>query len=515
MRNLRTAIDPDAPLHSVMIPEDWENNAATAILQLCPEHLLDASPIKTDVLIANWLFPLCEQATNFTAQHWESILLLKQACPNSVIWKNDPGQKPGIVINLAAFASTETGFNAQSYRHVLEVVADTLRVLHRQQANFINGELPFAELSPNHQNDLENQQLEFTAQPSAGIIYLSNLDACLAQLGYDYDSVDGRDVACCLACFATLLANTGCGADFLPLSPDWNALPELATTAKDIWALASDEPRSRLERIDTSFSTPGNPADLLLESESCGLAPIFSLLREDGLLAFSTLARLAHKGLTLESALAAALAGESIIHPPSAQAHYAMHQALAGFVTHMPARPNPITHPLSSKTTLCRGVKKPLPPRRKGITQKASIAGRGLFLRTGEYEDGTLGEISITPTKENAMVKGLLESLSQAVSIGLQYGAPLKEYVSTFAYSRFGVAGTVEGDPGALYATSFLDYSFRALSDIYLHEPLADAPNNLHASDEALPMLPLDLPDEGEKQTPPHHPRNSKFKLVS
>lgn len=515
MRNLQTAIDPDAPLYSVTIPEDWENNAATAILELCPEHQLDVSPIKADILIANWVFPLCEQTDQFTVEDWEHILLHRQACPNASIWKNDTSQKLGITINLAAFASAEAGFDARAYRHVLEIAGHTLRILYRQQANFMNGELPFTELTESIDKQSQNKQFDLTPQPSAGIIYLSNLDACLAQLGFDYDSHDGRDIACCLACFATLLANAGCGADFLPLSPDWNALPELTSTAKDIWALASEEPASRLERIDTSFSLPGNPTDLLLGSEACGLAPIFSPLREDGLLNFSTLARLAHKGLTLESALAASLAGEQLLTPPSQQAHYAMHQALAGFVTHMPARPNQITYPLSQKAMLTRGTKRPLPPRRKGITQKASIAGRGLFLRTGEYEDGTLGEISITPTKESAMVKGLLDSLSQAVSIGLQYGAPLQDYVSHFAYSRFGIAGTVEGDPNALYATSFLDYSFRVLSDVYLNESLADAPNNLHVGEDMVPMLPLELPEDDETPPSSPHPRNRKFKLVS
>lgn len=515
MRNLQTAIDPDAPLYSVTIPEDWESNAATAILQLCPEHQLDVSPIKAEVLTANWLLPLCEQTDQFTVKDWENILLHRQACPNDSIWKHDTSQKLSITINLAAFASAETGFDAQSYRHVLQIAAETLRILYRQQANFMNGELPFLEPTESIARKDDDKQLEFVPQPSAGIIYLSNLDACLAQLGFDYGSNDGRDIACCVTCFATLLANAGCGSDFLPLSPDWNALPELASTAKEIWALASDEPQSRLERIDTSFSLPGNPSDLLLGSESCGLAPIFSPLREDGLLNFSTLARLAHKGLTLESALAASLAGEQVLTPPSSQAHYAMHQALAGFVTHMPARPSQITYPLSQKAMLTRGTKRPLPPRRKGITQKASIAGRGLFLRTGEYEDGSLGEVSITPTKESAMVKGLLDSLSQAVSIGLQYGAPLKDYVSHFAYSRFGVAGTVEGDPNALYATSFLDYSFRVLSDVYLNESLPDAPNNLHVGEDTVPMLPLELPEDDENPPSSPHPRNRKFKLVS
>lgn len=518
MHNLQAAIDPDAPLYSVTIPTQWENQTATAILQLCPAYLLESSVIKTDKVIANWLLPLCDQAVNagikdWTLSDWEAILLNQQACPNQRIWQSDNSQKPAFTVNLAAFASAETGFDAQTYRKVLQIVIDSIRILYKQQFNFINSELPFPELQrPLKQNPTDSEKTE-PHYNIAGTIYLTNLDACLAQLGLEYDSNQGRDVACCLTCFATLLATAGCGSDYLPLSPDWNALPELTTLAKEIWSLASEEKTSPLPRIETSFSTPG-PEDLLLGSEACGLAPIFSPVTEDGHLAISTIARMAKQKLTPERALAATLSGNLIVQPPSHQAHCAMHQALIGFITSMPPRPHPMEYPLASKNILPRGIREPLPPRHKGMTQKASIAGRGLFLRTGEYEDGKLGEISITPLKENAMVKGLLDSLGQAVSIGLQYGVPLKEFVSAFAYSRFGIAGTVEGDPGAVYATSLLDYSFRLLSDVYLNQPLPDAPNNLQSNEEKSPMLPLDLPEE-ESDHSSSRQKHSKFKLVS
>lgn len=500
MRTLQAAADPDAPLYSVTIPADWDDDSASALIQLCPKAELDHTPVRMDHIAMTWLKPLCESTEKFTLEDWARLLLFRQTAPNLSIWTQENSQKPGFVVNLAAFASADNGFDAKAYYQALKIVADSIRLLAHQQLSYQNGELPFLEALPpaEQQGKLfqSDKDLNQETPVTAGMIQLTNLDACLAQLGLDYDSDKGRDVACCLAAFATLLANVGCGTQYLPLTPDWSALPELMPLAKELWVLASVEPTSPLLRVETGFSSPG-PVDALLGVESCGLAPIFSPIRNDGRLAVSTLARLAYKGLTLEAAFASALAGEKVLSQPDIKAHYAMHQALAGFVTHMPPRPNPITAPLSPKATLPRGVRQPLPMRRKGITQKASIAGRGLFLRTGEYEDGSLGEVFLTPVRENAMVRGLMEGLAQAVSIGLQYGAPLEDYVSAFAYSHFGVAGTVEGDPGALYATSFLDYSFRALSDIYLKRHLPDSPNNLTSSHEQdIPMLPLDLPAE-------------------
>lgn len=521
MRNLQAAIDPDAPLHSITIPDRWEDSAATAIMQLCPEYQLDSPTIKTDRIIANWLLPLCDYATSsqiksWNMTDWENILLLQQACPNASTWKNDISQKPSFTINLAAFASTETGFDAESYQKTLQILIDSIRLLYKQQFNFIDSELPFPDLDDSGKpSPADSASSE--CHDTAGTLYLTNLDACLARLGLDYDSDKGRDVACCLSCFATLMATAGCGADYLPLSPDWNTFPELATHAKNIWSQASEASIPLLPRIATGFSVPG-PEDLLLGSESCGLAPIFSPVTEEGHLAFSTIARMAKQGLTPESALAATLMGKLVLQPPSHQAHRTMYQALATFVTSMPSRPCSTESPLHSGSVLPRGIRDPLPSRHKGINQRASIAGRGLFLRTGEYENGQPGEISITPVKENAMIKGLLENFGQAVSIGLQYGVPLKEFVSAFAYSHFGIAGTVEGDPGAVYATSFLDYSFRALSDVYLNQPLPDAPNNLDSENGKVPMLPLDLPVETDNEpvhpTPPSHSRRKKFKLV-
>jgi ribonucleoside-diphosphate reductase alpha chain len=109
-----------------------------------------------------------------------------------------------------------------------------------------------------------------------------------------------------------------------------------------------------------------------------------------------------------------------------------------------------------------------LPNRRKGYTQKAVIGGHKLYLRTGEYEDGTLGEIFVDMHKEGAAFRSLMNSFSIAISIGLQYGVPLEEFVEAFSYTRFDPSGIVQGNDTIKMATSVLDYIFRELAISYL-----------------------------------------------
>ena len=120
-----------------------------------------------------------------------------------------------------------------------------------------------------------------------------------------------------------------------------------------------------------------------------------------------------------------------------------------------------------SKTGL-RGVRKPLPNRRAGYTQKAKIGGHSFFIRTGEYDDGSLGEIFLDMHKEGAAFRSLLNSFAIAVSLGLQYGVPLEEYVDAFTFSRFEPNGVVQGHDYVKIATSVIDYIFRDLAISYL-----------------------------------------------
>ncbi|MGQ3673211.1 vitamin B12-dependent ribonucleotide reductase [Xanthobacter sp. TB0136] len=109
-----------------------------------------------------------------------------------------------------------------------------------------------------------------------------------------------------------------------------------------------------------------------------------------------------------------------------------------------------------------------MPDRRKGYTQKAVVGGHKVYLRTGEYDDGRLGEIFIDMHKEGAALRSLLNNFAIAISLGLQYGVPLDEYVDAFTFTRFEPAGPVQGNEAIKYATSILDYVFRELAVSYL-----------------------------------------------
>ena len=111
--------------------------------------------------------------------------------------------------------------------------------------------------------------------------------------------------------------------------------------------------------------------------------------------------------------------------------------------------------------------RKQLPNKRRGFTQKAKVGGQAIFLRTGEYGDGTLGEIFIDMAKEGATMRSMLNCFAIAVSIGLQYGVPLEEFVDKFAFTRFEPAGMVN-HPNIKSATSIVDYIFRVLGFEYL-----------------------------------------------
>jgi hypothetical protein len=155
-----------------------------------------------------------------------------------------------------------------------------------------------------------------------------------------------------------------------------------------------------------------------------------------------------------------------------------------------------------------------LPSRRTGYTQKASIGGHKLFLSTGEYSNGRLGEIFIALHKEGSAFRGLMDAFAIAVSMGLQHGVNLEDYVDAFTFTRFGPAGAVEGDPAVGQATSMLDYVFRNLALNYLgqHQLAPAMPETLDTvgdgAAERSPLLPLDLPEPAPRE------RRRALKLV-
>jgi ribonucleoside-diphosphate reductase alpha chain len=154
------------------------------------------------------------------------------------------------------------------------------------------------------------------------------------------------------------------------------------------------------------------------------------------------------------------------------------------------------------------GVTRPrfvLPTRRRGWTQEARIGGHKVFLRTGEYADGTLGELFIDLAKEGATLRGILSCFAIAVSKGLQYGVPLEEFVDTFTFHTFEPRGMVEGHPNIKMANSIVDYVFRALGLEYLgrHDLVQVPPQDGEFPEPPKGLavdagLQLELPDTAE-----------------
>ncbi len=135
-----------------------------------------------------------------------------------------------------------------------------------------------------------------------------------------------------------------------------------------------------------------------------------------------------------------------------------------------------------------RASRQKLPERRKGYTQKAVVGGHKVYLRTGEYADGNLGEIFLDMHKEGAGFRAMMNNFAIAVSVGLQYGVPLEEFVDAFTFTKFEPAGMVQGNDSIKSATSILDYIFRELAVSYLDrtdlahiKPQGAAFDDLHA----------------------------------
>jgi ribonucleoside-diphosphate reductase alpha chain len=141
-----------------------------------------------------------------------------------------------------------------------------------------------------------------------------------------------------------------------------------------------------------------------------------------------------------------------------------MEKPMAARTTQLAER---VVEKIVERVTVLREREK-MPDRRKGYTQKAVVGGHKVYLRTGEYDDGRLGEIFIDMHKEGAALRSFINNFAIAVSLGLQYGVPLEEYVDAFTFTRFEPAGPVQGNDSIKYATSILDYVFRELAVSYM-----------------------------------------------
>ncbi len=356
--------------------------------------------------------------------------------------------------------------------------------------------------------------------PSAQLLSIgfTDLNLFLARLGLAYDSHAARDTAVMLTAFmaahadiasAALLARkAGPGYPVMPANlPEACAVPGLQAAT----LLAQERAQAAGMRRHAALLgfAPEPAVEALLGAETRNFAPALSPLNAEGQLRQWAQARLSAQGLGAEAALAMMLGGAELFPPVRAAAHGAMHDALAPLVAQMPERPSA---PMQAKRKSDRQV---LPARRSGYTQKASVGGHKIFLSTGEYGNGKLGEIFIALHKEGSAFRGLMDSFAIAVSIGLQHGVNLEDYVEAFTFTRFGPAGAVEGDPAVLAATSMIDYVFRNLAVNYLGQTTLNpaTPETADtvgdgAADRA-PLLPLDLPDAAPRE------RRRNLKLVS
>jgi hypothetical protein len=462
-RKTSASPDPDSPARRVVLPASWDDHAAAALAALAPGE----GPVTLEDAAQGWIGPIALRARRAGIEtplesDLHRLLLTRRGAPTDQVWRGGGFKQPGFVLNLSAFHEPENGFDTESFAEAAHIAATAMALLSPSSPTLAIG--------------------------------MADLAGLLADLGLDYDSDGARAVAASLAyvlrtqadrASAEMAERFGALAETGPLPA-----PAASVVRGEIAALAPNHPTRHA--ATTAIAAPCL-AEALLGVETGGIAPAFSPLSDTGTLSRTALATLAARGMTAEAALAATLAGRSPFAQPGSAAHAAMHDSVAPYIHVMPNRPTAAPAVDTSR--------RQLPARRSGYTQKAAIGGHKLFLRTGEYGDGKLGEIFIGLHKEGPAFRGLMDNFAVAVSLGLQNGVKLEEFVEAFTFTRFGPAGSVEGDPAVARATSLLDYVFRNLAANYLNQTLPEAEDE--ASDtvgdgarDRAPLLPLDLPQE-------------------
>jgi hypothetical protein len=477
--------DPESQEVEVTLPAAWGAGAAAALAAMFPKQ----ASVNLVWAATAWIAPVADHATAIglkpdLAAALHGLLAARQGAPSANIWRGEVGV-PGFVLNPNAFLDDAGCFDTAAFGDAVELAVISL-TLAGTAAHRLN-------------------------------IGFTGLHLCLARLGFDYDSEASRDIAAQLAAFTTARADIasarllargaapGYAIPTPPALPERNWLPGLREAAMAAQAEAAQAGHRRHESL-TSLVLD-HDIEALLGAETTGFAPAPSALQSEGALASWAQAKLAVSGITAEAALAATLAGGDVFAAPRIAAHRAMHDAIAPHVHVMPARPE-VFAPAPRATT-----REPLPARRTGYTQKASVGGHKLFLSTGEYANGRLGEIFIALHKEAPAFRGMMDAFAIAVSLGLQHGVRLEDYVDAFTLTRFGPAGAVEGDPAVLQATSMIDYVFRNLAVNYLANynipPATPETAETESETSRSPLLPLDLPAQAPRE------RRRAFKLVS
>ncbi|TCZ66555.1 TSCPD domain-containing protein [Roseicella aquatilis] len=474
LRRLRAGADPDAPLRAVAIPAGWEPEAAEALAGLAPGEGPASLPRAAEAWIGRAgargrkAGILDEVGAERLAEGLRALLLTRRGAPGREVWRGEKAE-PRFVLNLPAFLEPGGGLDLEGYAEACALAVLALEALGGGKSTRLR--LGFADL--------------------AGL---------LCGLGLSYDSEAARAVGAALAALTRGAAEAESGrlAERLgarapvsllwPAPPGATVVPGLAAAARAALDASAAGPGLRHAAILELASA--DAVESLLGAETAGIAPAAgptrSLLTADGELVDvpTRAARLA--GPRVSQLLAA------VAEP----AREAMRQAVAPFLHAAP--PAPIAVPAPA-----RPAPKPAAAMRRhaGTVLHVTVGGHKVVLRTAEDAEGRLLEIAFTLSKEGAAFRSLMDGFAQAVSLGLQRGVPLAEYVEAFAYTRFGPSGLVEGDPAIPRATSVLDWAFRRLALDYLgrrdlpQPSEADClPDTVGHAAEMAPLLPLDLP---------------------
>ncbi len=446
VRMRRVIAGPEEAERLVTLPASWEDAAAAALAELAP----GAGAVTLAQAADAWIRPLAERARRAgiempLAARLHRLLRTRRGAPRMETWRGESSPCPGFVLNLREFHDAADGLDLAGFAEAAETAVVALTLACPGAAELAVG--------------------------------MADLAGLLAALGLAYDGEPARALAATLALRLRVAADDASAA----MGARFGAVAD-----------------GRRHRRTTAIVVP-DAAEALLGVETGGLAPAFGPLDDAGSLTRTARATLAAAGLSTEAALAATLAGRSPFPPVAASAQAAMLAAVAPHIQVLPALAEPAAMP---------PLRRELPPRRQGYTQKATVGGHKLYLRTGEHADGTLGEIFIGLHKEGPAFRGLMDNFAVAVSLGLQHGVPLAALIEAFTFTRFGPAGVVEGDPAVARATSLLDYVFRSLAANYLAG--ADLPAAEEEDGDTLgqgkrdraPLLPLDLPrnEDGPRQ---------------
>lgn len=491
---VRAAPDPDAAPRPIALPVAWDEAAAAALAALAP----GSGPVVFPKLAEAWinrlalrgreLGMLADAAAQDGFTHaLRALLLARRGAPGMAIWRDEARGASRFVLNLPAFLDAEGGFDARGY---VAAVALAVRAL----------------------------DIWSNAKAPRLCVGFADLAGLLASLGLRYGSAEARDVGAAIAALTRGAAEAESGrlaellgareplALFTPEPPAATAVPGLAEAARAALLDAAGGLGLRHQAL-VALAVP-DCVEALLGAEIGGLAPAPGAVH---------LAPDQHGWVTevpTRAALRIGRAAAEVLLAPVPDAEWAaMAKAIAPFLHVAP--PMPVADAASARAAPAlpdRVAAQPLRP--SGSVWRVSVGGHKVVLRTAEDQQGRLSEVTIALTKESAAYRSLMDAMLQAVSIGLASGVRLDSFIEAYAYTRFGPAGTVEGDPAIRRATSVLDWAFRRLALDYLgRRDLADpseedcAPDATGHAAEQLPLLPMDLPSAPRI-------RRRQFKLV-